>query len=305
MKVGIIGAGFVGATAAFAMAMRGSCSEIVIVDADNAKAKAQASDIEHAVPFSFAMTVRDGDFQDLKGAKVIIISAGVNQKPGETRLQLLERNANIFRDIVPKVVAIESNAVIVVATNPVDILTSLTEQLAGLPEGQVMGSGTTLDTARFRALIGNELGVDPQHVHAYVIGEHGDSEVFAWSSANVAGLSIPSFCKARQVRWNEEIQSQIADNVRKAAYHIIEGKGATYYGIGAVLARISEALIRNHRAVLTVSANIPEFGVALSLPRLVSGKGIDGLIGVQTNDEERAALERSASVLREALSAIS
>jgi len=305
MKVGIIGAGFVGATAAFAMAMRGSCSEIVIVDADKAKAKAQANDIQHAVPFSFAMTVRDGEFEDLAGAKVAIISAGVNQQPGETRLQLLERNANIFREIVPKVVDAEPNAIIVVATNPVDILTTLTERLAGLPEGQVMGSGTTLDTARFRALIGCQLSVDPQHVHAYVIGEHGDSEVFAWSSANVAGLSIPSFCQARQVTWNKDMENQIAENVRKAAYHIIEGKGATYYGIGAVLARITEAMIRNHRAVLTVSANISEFGVALSLPRMVSQKGIDGLIGIQTNEEERAALERSAEVLRTALAAIS
>lgn len=304
MKVGIVGAGFVGATAAFAMAMRGSCSEIVIVDIDRKKAHAQASDIQHAVPFSKVMTVRDGQYSDLTGAKVIFITAGVNQQPGETRLHLLERNAAIFKAIVPEIVGVEPNASIVVATNPVDILTSITERLANLPPGQVLGSGTTLDTARLRALIGAHIQIDPQHVHAYVIGEHGDSEVIAWSSAIVAGLKLSDYCKSRSITWNDEIKTQIADDVRNAAYQIIQGKGATYYGIGAVLARIAEVIIKNHRSVLTVSMTSSPYEVALSLPRLVGGDGVIDLIGIELTPDERTAFEKSADILNQALKQI-
>jgi L-lactate dehydrogenase len=304
MKVGIVGAGYVGATAAFAMAMRGSCSDIVIVDVDDKKAWAQASDIQHAVPFSNAMTVRSGAYKDLSGAKVIIITSGVNQKPGETRLQLLERNAAIFNEIVPKILSAEPDAMLIVATNPVDILTSITECIAGLPPGRVIGSGTTLDTARLRALIGHEIQIDPQHVHAYVIGEHGDSEVVAWSSAIVAGLKLPFYCKSRKINWNTTIQNTITENVRHAAYQIIQGKGATYYGIGAVLARITEIIIKNHKAVLTVSTTCDPYDVALSLPRLVSGNGVVDLIGIEMNATETEAFEKSATILSDALKQI-
>lgn len=301
MKVGVVGAGYVGATAAFAMAMRNSCSEIIIVDVDEKKAQAQASDIQHAVPFSTAMRVNQGTYNDLSGAKVIIITAGVNQQPGETRLQLLERNAAIFKDIVPKIISAEPNAVLIVATNPVDILTSITERIANLPPGRVMGSGTTLDTARLRALIGKQINIDPQHVHAYVIGEHGDSEVVAWSSAIVAGLKLSDYCKSLKIEWNNSIAREITDNVRNAAYQIIQGKGATYYGIGAVLARITEVIIKDHRAVLTVSTTCSPYNVALSLPRLVGGNGVLEAIGIELNPEERTAFEKSAGILQDAL----
>lgn len=193
---------------------------------------------------------------------------------------------------------------ILVATNPVDILTTITERLAKLRKGRVMGSGTTLDTARFRALVAEHVGVDAHHVHGYVVGEHGDSEVIVWSSATVAGMPIQEYCAARTIEWSETIKERISDNVRRAAYHIIRGKGATYYGIGAVLANITERILRNQRAILTVSETIDEYGVALSLPRLVGGDGVIGNIGLSMNEEEKKLLQTSADVLKEALSSV-
>lgn len=301
MKTSVIGAGLVGAAAAYAMTLRGSASEIVLVDKNEKRAIAEASDISHAVPVSSGVNIVAGDYTDIKGSGVVILSAGVNQSPGETRLQLLERNARIFEDIVPRVVQEAPEAVLLVATNPVDILTSLTEKIAGLPPGRVMGSGTTLDTARFRSLVAGKVDVDPRHVHGYVVGEHGDSEVLAWSTARVAGLHIEDFCRSRRISWTEKDRSEIDERVRKAAYKIIEGKGATYFGIGAVLARITEAILRGEKSVMTVSASTPYYGVAMSLPRIVGREGILDLIGVSLDEGESQRLEKSATILREAL----
>ncbi len=305
MKVAIIGAGFVGAATGYAMVLRNSCRELVLIDSNEAKAEAEASDIQHATPVSHPVLVSSGTYNDLKGAKVVIITAGVNQRPGENRLDLIGRNVEVFKNIVPNITKVEPNAVILVATNPVDILTTVTERLAGLKPGQVVGSGTTLDTVRFRALVSEHAGVDAHHVHGYVVGEHGDSEVVVWSSATVAGMPISEYCSETKVLWTDNIQHLISENIRTAAYQIIKGKGATYYGIGAVLASITERIIRDQRAILTVSATIEKYNVALSLPRLVGGNGIIAEIGLSMNEEEKALLQSSADVLAGALSKVS
>lgn len=304
MKVGIVGSGFVGSAAGYAMVLRNSCRELVFIDANRQKAEAEADDIQHATPVSNPVLVSAGSYQNLIGTNVVILTAGVNQRPGESRLDLIGRNVSVFQSIIPQIVDVEPNAVLLVATNPVDILTTVTERIAKVDKGRVMGSGTTLDTARFRTLVADHVGVDAHHVHGYVVGEHGDSEVILWSSATVAGMPIHEFCAARNIEWSDAIREKISHNVRRAAYHIIQGKGATYYGIGAVLANITERILRDQRAILTVSETIKEYGVALSLPRLVGGSGVLGNIGLSMNDEEKKLLQSSAEVLKSALSSV-
>lgn len=308
MKVGIVGSGFVGATAAYAMVMRGVGREIVLVDRNADRASAEADDLFHAVPFAHPLTVRAGSYADLSGAAVVVIAAGVNQRPGETRLQLLERNAAVFAEIVPEILLAAPTAVLVVATNPVDAMTHLTAHFAGkrgVPTERVVGSGTTLDTARFRTLLGEYLRVDAHHVHAYVIGEHGDSEVLTWSLATVAGLHLNEFCTVRGLTLTPADQAAIDERVRRAAYHIIAGKGATYYGIGSALARIVDVILHNQRAVLTVCARTAHVlgveDVTLSLPRIVGGSGVLAAIPLNLDADEQTALQRSATILREAM----
>ena len=236
MKVGIVGSGFVGATAAYALVMQGVGREIVLVDKNSARAAAEADDIRHAVPFAHPLEVRDGNYEDLASCRAVVICAGVGQKPGETRLHLLQRNAEVFADVVPSVLKYAPDAVLVVASNPVDVMTHLASRFAancGVPAGRVLGSGTTLDTARFRSLLGTHCGVDSQHVHANVIGEHGDSEVLTWSLAAIGGIPLDQFARLRGIDLSEPIRNDIDAKVRRAAYTIISGKNATYYGIGS------------------------------------------------------------------------
>ncbi|GGO18278.1 lactate/malate family dehydrogenase [Deinococcus humi] len=296
MKVGVVGAGLVGATAAYAMTLRDSCSELVLVDQDGGRAQAEAQDIAHAAPISHGVRVESGDYAALEGSRVVLVAAGANQKPGEGRPELLDRNAEIFRQIIPQVAACAPGAVLLIATNPVDALTDLAVRLA--PGHAVMGSGTVLDSARLRWLIAQHAGVDATNVHGYVLGEHGDSEVIAWSSATVAGLPVAEFMAARGLPWTPEIRAGIEAGTRGAAASIIGGKRATYYGIGAALARIVERVLGDRRAVLTVSAPTPEYGVSLSLPRIVASGGIEASVLPNLTDEEKTALERSAAVLR-------
>jgi len=311
VKVGIVGCGMVGSASAYALVMSGVGREIVLVDLNAARAEAEADDISHAVPFAHPLTVRAGDYPELVGARVVVVAGGVAQKPGETRLRLLRRNAEVFRQIVPSVLRHAPDAVLLVVSNPVDIMTHLAAHFAadfGVPSSRVIGSGTTLDTARFRALLGRHFDVDPQHVHAYVIGEHGDSEVLVWSQAAIAGLSLDEFARVHGTPLGDLERRQIDENVRRAAYHIIEGKGATYYGIGSAVARIVDVLLHDQRAILTICSRIRGVadceGVTLALPHLVGGDGALTTIPQPLDGAEREGLRRSAGVLREAIESL-
>jgi len=308
LKIGIVGSGFVGSAAAYAMVMRGVGRLIVLVDRNEARARAEADDLLHAVPFAEPLDVRAGGYADLAGARVVILTAGVSQKPGETRLSLLARNAAVFAEVVPSVLAHAPDAVLVVATNPVDVMTHVAARAAaarGVPAGRVLGSGTTLDTARFRVLLGRRLGVDAEHVHAYVVGEHGDSEVLTWSLASVGGVPLAEVAGRHGRPFDDAVRAEIDRGVRRAAYSIIEGKGATYYGVGSALARIVDAILRDRRSVLTVCAPSPRVAgvddVTVSLPQVVGGAGVLETLPLALPPEEEAALARSAAVVREAL----
>jgi len=311
MKVGIVGCGMVGSASAFALVMRGVGREIVLVDANRARAAAEADDIHHAVPFAHPLAVRAGGYEDLAGSRAVVIAAGVAQRPGETRLQLLERNAAVLGAVVPAILAHAPGAVLVLVSNPVDIMTHVAAHFAGargVPATRVIGSGTMLDSARFRALLGRHFDVDAQHVHAYVLGEHGDSEVLTWSQATIAGMRLDDFSQVHGTPLGPEDRQQIDEQVRRAAYHIIAGKGATYYGIGSAVARLVDVILRDQRAVLTICCRItsvPQYaGVTFSLPHLVGGSGALATIAPSLDDVERDALKHSASVLREAIDSL-
>lgn len=309
MKVGIIGAGQVGATTAYAMVMRGIGREIVLLDINRARAEAEANDIFHAVPFANPLYVHAGEYPELSGCKVVIITAGVAQKPGESRLQLAERNAAILKKFVPQVLEYAPDSVLLVTTNPVDLMTHLTAALAakvGVPPSHVIGCGTTLDTARFRTLLGAHLGVDPQHVHGYVLGEHGDSEVLSWSLVTVGGVPLDEFCRQWNICTDEDVKDKISRQVRQAAYSIIKGKGATNFGIGSALARIVQAILHDQRALLTVCTPVSEVAgikdVTISLPHLVGGEGVLDtiLLPFALSNQEEQALRRSTKIVKEA-----
>jgi len=281
MKVGIIGSGFVGSSAAYAMVLRGVASELVLVHGTAARARAQAEDMLHAVP-----------------------CGGVSPQPGETRSQLLGRHTAVFQQGMSRLRPHAAGAILVVATNPVDLMTQIVLRLSGLPPDRVVGSGTILDTARFRALLGEHLGIAPQSVHAYVLGEHGDSEVLVWSSARAGGVPLETFARQTGRDLTPEVKARIDDGVRRAAYRIIAGKRATYYGIGAGLSRIVKAIRDDERVVLTLSAfdgHLSGFApVCFSLPRVVGAEGIRATLLPPLNRSEKAALRRSAEILHEA-----
>ena len=308
MKVGVIGCGFVGSTAAYSIALRGVATEMVLIDMVPKVAKAHAEDILHATPFASPMRVWGGDYPDLDGAGVVVLACGVNQRPGETRLQLLERNARVFQQVIPRVLEHAPAAVLLVATNPVDIITMMVTSISGLPAARVIGSGTILDTARFRALLGEHLGVAPHSVHAYVLGEHGDSEVLIWSSAQVGGVPLEAFARQRGLALGAAERQGIDDAVRRAAYRIIEGKQATYFGIGAGLARLAEAVRDDERVVMTVSSaqgTLKGFdGVCLALPRVIGAAGVMSTLIPSLSNSEQADLERSAGILRDAAASL-
>jgi L-lactate dehydrogenase len=301
MKVGIVGAGMVGSAAGFALILKGIATELVLIDIDTARARAEAEDIAHAVPFAAPAIVRAGGVRDLAGSGVVILACGVSQKPGETRLALLERNAAVFRMVVADVMENASGAILLVASNPVDIMGQVTQSLSGLPPGRVIGSGTILDTARFRWLLGRHLGISSASVHAYVLGEHGDSEVLAWSNARAGSVPLSSFAAQIGSPVTQDVRARIDTGVRRAAYTIIEGKGATWYGIGAGLARIVAAIKGDEQAVLSVSTVEPDVlgvgPVALSLPRLVGAAGVSGTLWPELDAAETEGLRASASVL--------
>ncbi len=308
LRVAIVGVGNVGATFAYALLLTGLASEIVLIDKNHAKAEGEAMDLNHAIPFSHPTRVWAGDFADCAGSAVIVLAAGALQRPGEKRLDLAARNAAIWQDIVPKVVQHNPNAVLLVATNPVDVLTYATLKLSGLPPQRVIGSGTILDTARFRYLLSEQFHVDPRSVHGFIIGEHGDSEVPVWSLANIAGMKLRDFCAARQMEYDSQAMEEIFRKTRDAAYDIIQRKGATYYAVAAGIMRLTEAILRNQNTVLSVSSLVQDFygidEVCLSLPTVVNCSGIAEVLRIQLDASEIDLLRRSADVLKRAIAAL-
>jgi L-lactate dehydrogenase len=305
-KVVIVGAGDVGASFAYALLQSGTAESIVLIDSRKELAEGQALDLAHGLPFVPTTVVRAGSPDDYDDAAVIVITAGSRQKPGESRLNLLKRNAFIVGQIVDMITAHKSQAIIVVTSNPVDVLTYAVLKRTEWPRNRIFGSGTVLDSARFRHLLSLHCGVDVRSVHAYVLGEHGDSEVPAWSMTNIAGMSMDDYCPACQKcgDWNQE-RNKIVNEVRNSAYHIIEAKGSTCYAIGLALVRIVEAVLRNEHSVLTVSTLLEgEYGlrdVCLSVPCIVSQSGAERVIEGKLTEEELNALHSSASVIKESL----
>jgi len=302
IRVAIVGVGNVGATFAYALLLSGLASEVALIDLDRARAEGEAMDLNHAMPFAHPTRIWAGDYSDCAGADMTVIAAGAAGKPGETRLDLVEKNATIFNHIVPEVARHNPNGILLIATNPVDVLTYAAWKLSGLPAQRVIGSGTILDTARFRYLLSQRFGVDPRSVHAWIIGEHGDSEVPVWSLANIAGMGLSKFCTLHACEFDRADMDNIFHQTRDAAYHIVERKGATYYAVAAGLTRIVEAILRDQSTVLSVSSLIEDYygisDVCLSLPTVVDRAGVARVLRLELGSEEIDGLRRSAEVLK-------
>ena len=304
IKISVIGAGFVGSTVAYTLVVKGVASEIVLVDVNLERAEGEAMDISHGAPFAKSSVIRAGSYEDTKGSDVVIITAGTNQKPGETRIDLITRNAAIMRDVAGRVGEQSPNAVILVISNPVDVMTYVARQVTGFPKNRVIGSGTVLDSSRFRYLLANRFDIDPRNVHGYIMGEHGDSEFPAWSLVNIAGMSLDEASDLFNKEINDEVRQSIADSTRNAAYEIINRKGATYYGIGMSATRIVEAIVRDERSIMTVSSLLHgEYDIDdlyLSVPAILGEHGIEKVLTPRLSDLELANLHHSAEVLRDA-----
>jgi L-lactate dehydrogenase len=302
VRVAIVGVGNVGATFAYALLLSGLASEIVLIDANRAKAEGEAMDLNHSVPFTHPTRIWAGDYPDCSGALVTVLAAGASQKPGETRLDLVKKNAAIWRTIIPEVVKHNSAGILLIATNPVDVLTYAAWRLSGLPSRRVIGSGTVLDTSRFRYLLSQHFGVDARSIHAYIIGEHGDSEVPVWSLANIAGMRLPEFCQAQNLPYDPHAMEEIFVHTRDAAYRIIERKGATYYAVAAGLMRITQAILRNQSTVLSASSLINEYygisDVCFSLPTVINRGGVENGLRLELSPDEVNKLRHSAEVLK-------
>lgn len=304
-KAAIIGCGFVGSSSAFALMQSGLFSEMVLIDADINRAEGEALDISHGLPFAKPMKIYAGSYDDIADAAIIIVTAGAGQKPGETRLDLVKKNVAIFKSIIPEIAKREFNGILLIVANPVDILTFVAAKLSKLPENRVFGSGTVLDSARLKYLIGEHLNIDNRSVHAFIIGEHGDSEIVAWSSANVSGIPINDFCEMRGYFAHKESMEKIAEEVKNSAYEIIEKKHATYYGIAMSVRRICEAIIRDEKSILPVSSiQSSEYGiekVALSLPAIVGRRGVEKVVPIELSESEKEQLVKSANTLKEVI----
>ena len=307
-KVAIIGCGFVGSSSAFALMQSGLFSEMVLIDADVNRAEGEALDISHGLPFAKPMKIYAGSYEDIADAAIVIVTAGAGQKPGETRLDLVKKNVEIFKSIIPEIAKQDFNGILLIVANPVDILTYVAAKLSKLPQGRVFGSGTVLDSARLKYLLGEHLDVDNRSVHAFIIGEHGDSEMAAWSSANVSGIPLNDFCEMRGYFKHEESMKKILEEVKNSAYEIIEKKHATYYGIAMSVRRICEAIIRDEKSILPVSSiQKGEYGienVALSIPAIVGREGVEKVVPIKLSDTEKEELIKSASTLKNVLDTV-
>ncbi|OLS41690.1 L-lactate dehydrogenase [Bacillus sp. MRMR6] len=307
-RVALIGTGFVGSSYAFALLNQGITEELVLIDLNEAKAEGDAMDLNHGLPFAPSRTkIFYGSYEDCSKADLVVITAGANQKPGETRLDLVEKNTKIFKGIVDQIMASGFNGIFLVATNPVDILTHAVWKFSGLPRERVIGSGTILDTARFRFLLGQYFDVDTRNVHAYIIGEHGDTELPVWSHADIAGTKVWDWMKNHE-KGSQEDLDKLFINVRDAAYHIIERKGATYYGIAMGLVRLTKAILRDENSVLTVSCYLNgEYGhkdVYIGVPAIVNRNGVREVVELDLNDEEKEKFANSVNVLKKTLNPV-
>ena len=302
-KVAVVGCGFVGSSSAFALMQSGLFSEIALVDVNREKAEGEALDISHGVPFVGQVKVYAADYDDIMDAAIVVVTAGAAQKPGETRLDLVNKNIRIFQSILPEFKKRNYKGILLVVSNPVDILTLAALKLSGLPEQRVIGSGTVLDTARLKTALGEHLDVDSRSVHSFIIGEHGDSEMVAWSSTNVSGIPLNDFCEMRGHFAHDEAMDRIADEVRNSAYEIIAKKHATYYGIAMSVVRICKAIVMNERSILPVSTMMHgEYGIegiCLSMPVIVGEEGVSVHVPLVLNEEERESLLASAKALKD------
>jgi L-lactate dehydrogenase len=307
-RIAVVGVGNVGATTAYALLLSGLAPDIVLINRDRGKAEGEAEDISHAEPWSHTTLVRAGDFDDCAAAKVIVVTVGAGLKPGETRVDLLKKNAAIFRDLIPNIVAANPKGILLIATNPVDALTQYARMLSGFESNRVVGSGTILDTARLRVLLGDHYGVDPQSVHAYIVGEHGDSQVPVWSAARIAGLPLDEFCRKRGIAYDKAALDEMALKTRNAYYRIVGQKGATFYGIASGLVRVVRSILRDQNTVLTVGSQMPEVlglgEVTMSFPTIVNARGIGGVVPVTLDCAEQQALARSAESIQKQIAVI-
>jgi L-lactate dehydrogenase len=304
-KVGLVGMGFVGSSFAYALMQRGIASELVLIDANAEKAVGEMMDLNHGLSFTKPMKIAAGNYSDLAGSKVVVITAGASQRPGETRLDLLARNAAIFRSIIPEVVKHNPGGIILIATNPVDILTYISLRESNLPPAKLIGSGTILDTSRFRFLLGQFYEVDTRSVHAYIVGEHGDSEIPLWSMANIGGVRLQEFAPLKNKQYDQEEMNKLFISVRDAAYEIIKRKGASYYAIGLGLLSIVESILGNYRSVLSISTLMTgHYGardICLSLPSVVGENGVEEILTLSMNAEEEEGFRASADKLKATL----
>jgi len=307
-KVAIVGAGFVGSTFAYSLMIRGIVSEIVLIDIDKKRTEGEVMDLNHGLSFVRPVKIWAGDYPDCENSDIVVVSAGIAQKPGESRLALAKKNFDIMKQIVPSVTRYNSDCIFVVTTNPVDVMTCAVLKLSGFPASRVIGSGTILDTSRFRFLLGEHLRVDPRNVHAYIIGEHGDSEVPVWSLANVAGTKLRDYCPFCGEKYDHEYFDGIFEKVKNAAYEIIELKGRTYYAIGLGLTRIVESIVRDENAILTVSSSLDDYygvsDICLSVPCLINRNGIAGVLKLPLDEKEIKAFQKSAKIVKDVVSSM-
>ena len=304
-KIAVVGCGFVGATCAFTLMQSGMFSEMVLIDLDQKRAEGEAMDISHGVPFATPAKIYAGNYNDIEDAAIVVVTAGANQKPDETRLDLVHKNVAIFRSLIPQIRDSGFGGILLIVSNPVDILTYTAQRISGFTENRVIGSGTVLDTARLKRAVAQHLTVDSRSVHAFIVGEHGDSEIAAWSCANISGIPLNDFCELRGHFRHSENTARIAQEVKNSAYEIIEKKQATYYGIAMSVKRICEVILRDEKSILPISSMMyGEYGisdVALSMPAILGKNGVEMKVPIPLNQEELAKLRESASMLRDVL----
>ena len=301
-KAAIIGCGFVGTSIAFSLVQKGIFSELILIDANEKKAEGEAMDLSHGLPFTKPMEIKAGGYEDIADCAMIIITAGANQKPGETRLDLVHKNVEIYKSIIPKIVDKNQEATLLIVSNPVDIMTYVALKLSGYPSHKVIGSGTVLDTARLKYLLSRHLDVDSRSIHAFIIGEHGDSELAVWSAANVSGIPLNHFCELRGYFDHMESMDRIYQSVRDSAYEIIEKKGATYYGVAMAVCRIAESVIRNEHSIMPISVYLDGLyglhDICLSIPTVVGQEGAEKVLDIPLDLMEMGKLVYSAEELK-------